>query len=148
MTGISRTRRRRAGCIITAVLLMAGVTLFYLWPVPNPPFEQLYAGVEPAKVEALRAFRAAHPLRAMTVNGNEWRYLVVGEGKHTILLLHGMTGAPDIWFQQMNALKREYRLIAVTYPAVSTLKEMDAGIMAILDREGVQQLREFIRKGV
>lgn len=118
---------------------MAGVALFYLWPTPRPPFEQIYDGVEPARVEALRAFRAAHPLRAMTINGNEWRYLVVGEGKRTILLLHGMTGAPDIWFQQMNALKREYRLIAVTYPAVPTLKEMDTGVMAILDREGVQQ---------
>jgi len=113
--------------------------LFYLLPVPQVPFEQLYAGVEPAKARALKSFRTTYPLRSVQVHNQEWQYLVVGEGKHTLLFLHGMTGAPDIWFQQMDALKSEYRMIAVTYPPVNSLKDMDTGISVILDREGVKQ---------
>ncbi|MCS7066246.1 MAG: alpha/beta hydrolase [Fimbriimonadales bacterium] len=139
MAKATGTRRKRIGCIAAGGLLIGSVTLFYLWPVPKVPFEQLYAGVDPAKVQALQAFRRAHPLRTVKVNGNEWPYLVAGEGQRTLLLLHGMTGAPDIWFQQIDALKGDYRLIAVTYPAVSTLREMEAGIVAILEREGVSK---------
>ncbi|MCX7993019.1 MAG: alpha/beta hydrolase [Fimbriimonadales bacterium] len=132
-------QRKRAGCVVAGALLTIGGTMFYLIPVPQVPFEQLYAGVDRTKVQELKAFREAYPLRILKVNGQEWRYVVVGEGKHTILFLHGMTGAYDIWFHQINALRSEYRLIAVTYPAASSLKSMDTGISGILDREGIKR---------
>jgi pimeloyl-ACP methyl ester carboxylesterase len=49
-----------------------------------------------------------------------------------------MTGAYDIWWQQMETLQDNYRVISVTYPAVNTLDEMEQGVMAILDAEGVE----------
>ncbi|MCX7926001.1 MAG: alpha/beta hydrolase [Fimbriimonadales bacterium] len=136
-SNLGKRPRRRAGCVIGLALLLGGVALFYLWPVPAVPFEQLYAGVPPAQAQALQAFRKAHPLRSVVVDGVEWRYLAAGKGKHTILLLHGMTGAPDIWFQQIDALQNEYRFIAVTYPPVPTLEAMEQGVRAILEREDV-----------
>lgn len=139
MTETPKLPRKRMGCLAAGVLGVAGIALFYLLPVPQVPFEQLYTGVEPAKVRALQAFRTTHPLRSVQVKKREWQYLVVGEGNRTILFLHGMTGAPDIWFQQMDALRSEYRMIAVTYPPVNSLKDMDTGISVMLDREGVQQ---------
>ncbi|HEY3310362.1 MAG TPA: alpha/beta hydrolase [Anaerolineales bacterium] len=48
-----------------------------------------------------------------------------------------MTGSYDIWWQQIEALKDKYRVIAVTYPAVDTLSGMEKGVMAILDSEAV-----------
>jgi hypothetical protein len=72
-----------------------------------PPFEQLYADVNPSTAESLRRFRRAHPLYTVSVSGYRWKYLMAGRGEKTVLLLHGMTGAPDIWWQQIEALERE-----------------------------------------
>jgi pimeloyl-ACP methyl ester carboxylesterase len=72
------------------------------------------------------------------VDGVEWEYLVLGEKYETILFLHGMTGAYDIWWQQMESLQDRYRVIAVTYPAVDSLGELEQGVMAILEAEGVE----------
>lgn len=48
-----------------------------------------------------------------------------------------MTGSYDIWWQQIEALKENYRVVSVTYPAVNSLAEMEAGVLAILEKEGV-----------
>jgi len=71
------------------------------------------------------------------VNGATWEYLATGSGSQTILFLHGLTGAYDIWWQQIAALQNEFRIISVTYPAVNTLAELESGVLAILDHEGV-----------
>jgi pimeloyl-ACP methyl ester carboxylesterase len=68
----------------------------------------------------------------------EWEYLALGEGDGTILFLHGMTGAYDIWWQQMEALRDKYRVISVTYPAVNSLEELEQGVMGIFEAEGVE----------
>jgi len=121
------------------IALAVGGVAFYLWPTPHPPFEQLYADVNPATAESLRRFRRSRPLYTISVGGYRWKYLVAGRGEKSVLLLHGMTGAPDIWWQQIEALERDYRLIAVTYPPVDTLEAMDEGIQAILTRERVRE---------
>ncbi len=118
------------------VIVIAGT---YLWPVPHMPFEEIYAKVDSAQSQSLQSFRITHPAQTLEVNGVEWEYVSFGEGKETILFLHGMTGAYDIWWNQMEALQGSYRVISVTYPAVDSLREMSDGVFAILDAEGVEQ---------
>ncbi|HFD39056.1 MAG TPA: alpha/beta hydrolase, partial [Anaerolineae bacterium] len=103
------------------LILLIGVALLmavYLYPGPHASFEELYARVEPSTVASLQAFRRAHPPRSVEVDGAPWEYVSLGDGPETILFLHGMTGAYDIWWQQLEALQEDYRLIAVTYPAI------------------------------
>jgi pimeloyl-ACP methyl ester carboxylesterase len=107
--------------------------------VPRVPFDDVYAKVDSARSQSLQSFRAAHPAQTLEVNGVDWEYVAFGEGDETILFLHGMTGAYDIWWNQMEALQNEYRVISVTYPAVASLAEMSDGVFAILDVEGVGQ---------
>ncbi len=121
------------------VILLTLVIAVYLWPVPHPAFEQVYANAPADKVASLQAFRAEYPVKSFNVNGVEWEYIAVGEGPQTIVFLHGMTGSYDIWWQQIEALKAEYRVIAVTYPAVDSLKALEKGLLSILDRQGVTQ---------
>ena len=118
------------------VLIVAGL---YLYPIPRVPFNEVYAKAEESESVSLSAFRINHPPSLLEVNGVEWEYLAMGEGEETILFLHGMTGAYDIWWHQLEALQSDYRVIAVTYPAVNTLVELDAGVMAILEAEGVDK---------
>ncbi len=132
-------RKRKLAKWGAGIAVAVGGVAFYLWPTPRPPFEQLYADVNPTTAESLRRFRRSHPLYTVSVGGYRWKYLVAGQGEKTVLLLHGMTGAPDIWWQQIEVLEREYRLIAVTYPPVDTLEAMDEGLQAILKRERVRE---------
>lgn len=124
---------------IWLVLLFLGVIIagVYLWPVPRQTFEQVYAKAPAAQVESLRAFRAQNPPKSLNVGGTKWEYLATGQGNETILFLHGMTGSYDIWWQQIEAFKQDYRVVTVTYPAVDSLAEMEKGLFAILDQEGV-----------
>jgi pimeloyl-ACP methyl ester carboxylesterase len=71
------------------------------------------------------------------VAGTTWEYLALGEANATILFLHGMAGAYDIWWQQIEALQSRYRVLSVTYPPVQSLAALCHGIIAILDQEQV-----------
>ena len=101
---------------ITVVLLVV-ILGVYFYPTPRKSFDELYAKVDADTVASLRDFRRAHPVRTLNLHGVKWDYLSLGEGPETILFLHGMTGAYDIWWQQMEALQDRYRVISVTYPA-------------------------------
>ncbi len=123
-------------------LLLIGVlvvVILYRRAGASPSFEQMYAAVPPEKSAALQAFRADHPVAYLDVGGVMWEYLAVGERGPAILFLHGMMGAHDIWWQQIELMQADYRLIAVSYPAVDTLAETAAGLLAILEQVGVTQ---------
>ncbi|MCF6278055.1 MAG: alpha/beta hydrolase [Anaerolineales bacterium] len=122
--------------LLAAVVAVVGV---YLRPVPSRPFERIYAKVDAETAASLQNFRETYPVQQMDVNGATWEYLALGQGAETIVFLHGMTGAYDIWWNQMAALQGEYRVISVTYPALDSLEEMGAGLLAILSEEGVDK---------
>jgi maspardin len=118
------------------VILVVGV---YLYPVPGVLFEKNYAKVNPGITASLQRFRAEHPAKSLKVNGVAWEYVASGKGQETILFLHGMTGAYDIWWQQMEDLQDHYRVISVTYPAVDSLEKLSEGVLTIMDAEGVER---------
>jgi pimeloyl-ACP methyl ester carboxylesterase len=111
----------------------------YAWPLPRKGFEELYRDADPAAALSLRSYRSAHPARTLRIDGTAWEYLAFGDGPETILFLHGMTGAYDIWWNQMNALAASCRVISLSYPAVDTLGKLAKGALAILDAERVAQ---------
>jgi len=126
--------------LLTALgVLLAAALIVYFWPAPRKDFAELFAAVAPQTRQSLLDFRAQHPPRRISVDGQSWEYTVFGEGKTAILFLHGMTGAYDIWWQQMEALSGQYRVISLTYPPVDTLEGMSRGVLAVLDAAGVQR---------
>ncbi len=131
--------RRNLMWLIPLILVIA-VTGVYLYPVPGVAFEKTYAKVDPAITASLQKFRAEHPAKSLKVNGIAWEYIASGKGQETIIFLHGMTGAYDIWWQQMEDLQDQYRLISVTYPTVDSLEKLSDGVVAILDTEGAKRV--------
>ena len=101
-------------------------------------FQHLYADVDPRITQSLQNFRETNPLKQLVIEGVPWEYLTVGEGENTVLFLHGMAGAYDIWWQQIEALRQRYKVISVTYPIVDSLEALLAGIHSILDHHGVE----------
>ena len=98
----------------------------------------MYAKVDPTIVRSLRSFRQANPPRLLQIGPVTWEYIATGQGQETILFLHGMTGAYDIWWQQIDALKGRYRIVSVTYPPVRSLEGLATGVLAILEKEGTK----------
>lgn len=125
---------------IAVVVLLFVLVAIYLWPVPHKDFEALAANVAPETRQSLLAFRAGHAVKSVSVGELVWEYVAFGSGEKTILFLHGMTGAYDIWWQQMETLSEQYRVISVTYPPADTLSAMSEGVLAVLDAEGVEQV--------
>lgn len=123
--------------IIIFIILFLVVGIFLIYPVPQPPFDEIFHAVDQDAKDSLRSFRLRHVPTEISVGQATWHYVAMGEGEQTILFLHGMTGAYDIWWQQLEVLSAEARVISVTYPSVDSLAQLDTGIQAILARENV-----------
>lgn len=83
-------------------------------------------------------FRSRYPTREISVDGTPWSYRTAGTGS-TVLLLHGMAGSADIWFQQIETLSSTHRVIAVTYPSVTSLAILRSGIEGVLTAEDIER---------
>ena len=68
-----------------------------------------------------------------------WRYLAGGAGERTALLPAGGTRLPDMYLLLIEALERDFRVIAPAYPAGAGIAGLADGLAAILDAEGVHQ---------
>jgi len=125
--------------LIPLVLLIIVLAAFR-YRTPRLPFEDLYARVPGERVASLQTFRQEYPLQQFEVDGINWEYVALGHGETGILFLHGMTGAYDIWWQQLEALTDSYKLISITTPAVKSLAAMRSGVLAILERECLRKV--------
>ena len=86
------------------------------------------------------SFLLSHPPSTVVTGGVVWPYVAFGEGERTVLFLHGMSGAADIWFQQLEDLASEHRVVAVTYPDVERLEALLEGVEAVLDTVGARRV--------
>jgi pimeloyl-ACP methyl ester carboxylesterase len=115
------------------------VLMVYTAPARRVPFQKLYAKVPEDQRKSLHAFRSNNLLQRIKTDRKTWAYLSVGDGPETILFLHGMAGAYDIWWQVIEALRDRFKIIAVTYPPVNDLEGLRRGILDILEKEKVSK---------
>lgn len=120
------------------VMVVVVVLVVYLYPTPQKSFDVLYERVDGGTAVSLQTFRQSHPTQQLEVDDQTWEYVHFGQGEQAILFLHGMTGAYDIWWQEMEKVAGEYQVISVTYPPVDSLEGMAQGILAILLEEEVK----------
>lgn len=96
-------------------------------------FDELYADVPADQREKLRRFRATYPLR--TYEG--WEYIDTGAGDEVLLLLVGGLRMADAAHGNIPLLTDTFRVIAPSYPALSTMAALSDGIADILRHEGI-----------
>lgn len=116
------------------------VLVIYYFPSPTASFKKIYAKVPAKQRSSLDTFRSDCDLRDMNINGSKWKYLVTGTGDKTIVFLHGMGGGYDIWWQQINHFKTDCRVISFTYPPINNLLDLSTSVIAILDKEMVENV--------
>lgn len=121
------------------IWVAVALVIIYFFPSPQKTFNGLYHGYPSAQVDKLYELRGL-PLSTLEVDGEDWSYLSIGKGNRTILFLHGMAGAYDIWWNQIDVLKDSFNIISITYPPVDNLADMGKATMAILDKEKIEKV--------
>ncbi|BCW65305.1 hypothetical protein NicSoilB4_00680 [Arthrobacter sp. NicSoilB4] len=112
-------------------------------PAPERSPDEREAG-PPSTLDArLEAFRAGHRYRTLDVDGVQWRYLAGGSGGQTVLLPAGGTRVPAMYLLLIEALERDFRVLAPAYPPGAGITGLADGLAAILDAEGAGQADVF-----
>jgi pimeloyl-ACP methyl ester carboxylesterase len=121
---------------ISLLIIILILVAIYLIPSPQVNFFKLYK-INDKFSENLKILKAK-PLKEIMVNGIKWNYYAGGNGTKTILFIHGMGGAYDLWWNQIAAFKNEYKIISYTLPEnINSLQKVSEGILAILNKEKV-----------
>lgn len=92
----------------------------------------------------LMRFRQQHPEQSLLVHGARWGVIDSApqarpNSRPTLLMLPGTLGTAEIFWQQMRALGRSVRLIALTYPAVPDVERFADGAMQVLRQKGIRK---------
>ncbi len=118
------------------LILVIFVIAVYFIPAPQPDFFKLYAQND-VSGQSLKEFKSRATKKVM-VNDIAWNYYAGGNGNKTILFIHGMGGSYDLWWQQVVAFEKDYKVISYTLPeSINSLEMVSIGILKILEAENV-----------
>jgi pimeloyl-ACP methyl ester carboxylesterase len=121
---------------ISFLVIFLILIAIYFIPAPKVNFFKLYTANDSFS-KSLKELQAK-PTKKIMIDGVTWHYYTGGNGTKTILFLHGMGGAYDLWWQQITAFEKDYKVISYTLPeSINTLKKASNGILKILEAEKV-----------
>ncbi len=73
-------------------------------------------------------------------SGLTWEYWTGGSGQTGVLFLPGTVHRGDMWFAYLHHWQGDFRLLAPTYPAASTIDQLVEGIRQILKQEQLRRV--------
>lgn len=73
-------------------------------------------------------------------SGLTWEYWTGGSGQTGVLFLPGTVQRGDMWFAYLHHWQGDFRLLAPTYPAASTIDQLVEGIRQILKQEQLRRV--------
>ena len=133
--------------LFTKVLLILLVLIIIVYQLRVKPknFFELYKKNDEAAFNLKKLYD--QPVKKIKVNGVEWTYYTAGNpDNETVLFLHGMGGAYDLWWQQIAALQDDFFVITYTLPApIDNLNDATAGIKAILNKKKFRNFQPSAR---
>jgi pimeloyl-ACP methyl ester carboxylesterase len=91
----------------------------------------------------LKRFRKQYPEQSVVLHGARWGVTDSAPDarpnqRPTLVLLPGTMGTGEIFWQQVRALSRNLRLIALTYPAVPDVERYADGAVQIVRQKGIR----------
>ncbi|MGE3345165.1 MAG: alpha/beta fold hydrolase [Vicinamibacterales bacterium] len=93
----------------------------------------------------LADFQRRFPLTRWTAGDGEWQWRDTDQdaARAPLVLLPGAGGTGDTLYRAIEGLRRERRMIAVTYPALSDAQAMASGLLAVLSKAGIERFDLF-----
>ena len=103
-------------------------------------FDQYYVKAEPQLRDALKVFRDTHTEKTLSHKQHKWTYYdIESHNDHVIVWLVGGLRMADAAFRSIPIMMADFRIIAPSYPPLSTMEELADGLMAILKAEGIKK---------
>lgn len=90
-----------------------------------------------ALIAARDDFAARYPEQRFETEGRDWGYRDIGQGP-ALLLIPGTLGRGDIFWNQIDALSDQLRMITVSYPASGGIADWTNDMAALLDHLGIE----------
>jgi pimeloyl-ACP methyl ester carboxylesterase len=88
----------------------------------------------------LSKFRLTHPVRALTVGGDAWEFVIAGGSDPCLVILPGAGGTAEVVFEIVSSLEARFRVISIGYPAsVATAEQLITGVREILNANGIER---------
>lgn len=90
--------------------------------------------------EDVKQFEKRHRYREMQVGPATFKYLLCGNGKHTLVLLVGGMGISEMWMHYIENLESNYQILTFDYPmAYSDNAGLCEGICQLMNRLGIDR---------
>ncbi|MFZ1816229.1 MAG: alpha/beta hydrolase [Rhizobiaceae bacterium] len=83
-------------------------------------------------------FAASHPELKWRCGDREWGFVQAGSKGPALVLLPGTLGRADIFWQQIEALEGEVRILALSYPAAGGIGEWANDLAVMAEEHGLQ----------
>jgi len=98
----------------------------------------IFMNVPEHQTYMLKQFIAKHPYKKHSVNGIQYEYIATGNGKRTIVFLHGAMFNPYMWFYPISQLENDFNILAPKIPEIGMgANESVNYIKNILDAENI-----------
>ena len=102
--------------------------------------EKFFSKVPQHQYLILKQFIEEHPYKKYHNNGVEYEYIATGNGKRTVVLIHGAMFNSYMWFYIISKLKKDFCIIAPKLPVIGMgVNESVNYIKTILDTEKVSK---------
>jgi len=88
-------------------------------------------------LECFHTFQREHALKRLTFRGIQWQYISCGKGDQILVVLPGAFRQSVSAFNFIRLFEDSYRVITPSYPPIHSVEEMMAGLIHILDNEGI-----------
>jgi pimeloyl-ACP methyl ester carboxylesterase len=102
-----------------------------------------YRGVPADQLNRLSHFRATHPRQHVALAGADWSYLVGGSGSETLVIPAGGERIGDVGFPLVEHFEPDYRCVYLSFPPLTTMRELVGGLAALLDHLGAERVMLF-----
>ncbi|MEM7303178.1 MAG: alpha/beta hydrolase [Pseudomonadota bacterium] len=83
-------------------------------------------------------FSQSHPEELRKFGEREWGCIRAGSAGPSLVLLPGTLGRADIFWQQIEALEHEARILALSYPAAGGISDWSDDIAAMVRKDNLQ----------
>lgn len=109
-------------------------------PPPLPAPYRLLPPADQSLAQLLVQVRQDFTKSKVRASGLTWEYWVGGAGQTAVLFLPGTVHLGDMWFHYLYHWQGEFRLLAPTYPAASTIDQLVEGVRQILKQEQLRRV--------
>lgn len=88
----------------------------------------------------LSNFQKKHQYQSINVGNAKFRYLLCGNGRHTLVFLVGGMGISEMYMNYITELENEYQILTFDYPMeYKTLQDVSNGISELLKKLNIKK---------